>query len=366
MNQSIQEKRWSIALVVFILFLGGIIFFELQEFMSGFLGAFTLYVLMRKQMIYLTEKKKFRPSLASTLLLIEVVLLFLTPISLISLMLADKISLLDFDPQIVLNKINEVAHVIEEKTGHQIFTGENLSFLPRWGIATVQGLAQGIYSLVINSLVMIFILYFLFIKGRNIEQAVWDMMPFKEKNKAAVLHEAKIMIQANAVGIPLLALIQGGFALIGYLIFDVKEPIFYAILTSFATIIPLLGTGLVWSPLGVSMIIGDDWVNGIGLLLYGIIVITNVDNLVRFLLQKKLADVHPLITVFGVIVGLKMFGFWGLIFGPLILSLFYLCINMYRKEYVRIPSANDAVSLIQKPIKPTKNPPDENEEKGKV
>jgi predicted PurR-regulated permease PerM len=178
------------------------------------------------------------------------------------------------------------------------------------------------------------------------------MMPFKDKNKRAVFHEAKIMIQANAVGIPLLALVQGGFALVGYLIFDVKEPFFYALLTSFATIIPLLGTGLVWAPLGISMVIGGDLPNGIGLLLFGIVIITNVDNLIRFLLQKKLADVHPIITVFGVIIGLKLFGFWGLIFGPLILSLFYLCINMYRREYVRIPNANDAVSLIQKPVDP--------------
>jgi predicted PurR-regulated permease PerM len=339
---SAKEKRWSMMLILFILILGGIIFFELQEFMSGFLGAFTLYVLMRKQMIYLTERKKFRPSSASALLLVEVVLLFLIPISVVSIMLADKISMIDIDFQFILGKLNELAYIVEQKTGYEIFTGENLSFIPKWGIATVQGVAQSIYSLVINSLVMIFVLYFLFIKGKKIERAFRDLMPLKENNKTAVLQEVKVMIHANAIGIPLLAVAQGGVALAGFLIFDVKEPLFYAILTGFATIIPLLGTGLVWAPLGISMIMNDNLVNGIGLLLFGFLVITNIDNLIRFLLQKKLANVHPLITVFGVIAGLKLFGFWGVIFGPLLVSLFYLCINIYRQEYTpRSESLND-------------------------
>ncbi|MDD3781042.1 MAG: AI-2E family transporter, partial [Proteiniphilum sp.] len=77
-----------------------------------------------------------------------------------------------------------------------------------------------------------------------------------------------------------------------------------------------------------------DYVNGIGLLLYGFFIIGGVDNVARFLLQKKLADIHPLITVFGVLIGLPMFGFWGVIFGPLLLSLFILFFNMYRHEYV--------------------------------
>ncbi len=358
MNQSIQEKRWGVALVIFILILGAIIFFELQEFMSGFLGAFTLYILMRKQMIYLTDKKKIKPSLASVILLLEVILLFLIPISLISIMLADKISMIDIDPQLILSKLDTLAHTLEEKTGLKVLTIENLSFIPKWGVATVQGLAQGIYSLVINSLIMIFILYFLFIKGRNLEYALWELMPFKETNKREVMHEVKIMIQANAIGIPLLAVVQGGFALVGYLVFDVREPFFYAILTSFATIIPLVGTALIWVPLGISMIMSGDLVNGIGLILFGALVVTNIDNLIRFLLQKKLADVHPLVTVFGVIIGLKLFGFWGVIFGPLILSLFILCLNIYRREYVHLPKPNDIAAIIQRQEK-KENPPED-------
>ena len=334
MDKSVGEKRWNIALIVFILILGGIVFFNLQEFVSGFLGAFTLYVLMRNQMMYLTEKKKIRPAIASFLLLLEGVLLFLIPISLISIMLADKISMMDFDFQLILEELNNAIHSFEKKIDFKILSGDIAIILPKWGMATVQSVAQSVYLLIINSVVMIFILYFLFISGRKIESIIRDILPLKEQNKKTVLHEVKVMIRANAIGIPLLALIVGGLALIGYFIFGVNDPFFYAMLTAFASIVPLIGSALVWLPLGVSMILADNLSGGIGLLLYGA-VIFGIDSLIRSMLQKRMTNVHPIITVFGIIVGLKLFGFWGIIFGPVLLSLLYLCISMYRKEYVR-------------------------------
>ncbi|MCD7972076.1 MAG: AI-2E family transporter [Candidatus Azobacteroides sp.] len=346
MNKLFKERRWKNSLLILLLVLGLIILKELQEFISGFLGAFTLYVLMRKQLFFLTEKKKLKPALAAALLLVEAILFFLIPISLIFLMLADKVSVIDIDPQLILSKLNEWAAFIEAKTGVKVFTIENLSFLPRWGIATVQGIAQGAYSLVINSFVMIFVLYFLFIRAREFDNFLWDMLPFKRLNKRAIVNEANSMIHANAIGIPLLAFIQGIFAYIGYIIFDVHQAFFYAILTSFATIIPLLGTALVFTPLSIVMIMNGDLFNGVGLLLYGALVITNVDNLFRFILQKKLADIHPLITVFGVILGLKLFGFWGVIFGPLLLSLFILFLNIYRREYLTYYSNRSSIGTV--------------------
>ena len=82
------------------------------------------------------------------------------------------------------------------------------------------------------------------------------------------------------------------------------------------------------------MALTGDWVNGVGLAAYALIVITNVDNLIRFMLQKKMADIHPLVTIFGVIIGLSLFGFMGVIFGPLLISVFMLCFNMFKKEYL--------------------------------
>ena len=105
-------------------------------------------------------------------------------------------------------------------------------------------------------------------------------------------------------------------------------------LTAFATIIPMVGTMVVYVPLALTLGFAGSWGACVGLLIYGFLVIGGIDNVIRFLLQKSLADIHPLITVFGVILGVSIFGFWGVIFGPLLLSLLILLLNIFRHDYV--------------------------------
>lgn len=181
---------------------------------------------------------------------------------------------------------------------------------------------------------MLFILYFMLVGREEMEAYIYEIIPFKENDKKEVLSNVKVMVTSNAIGIPLLAIIQGFVATIGYLIFGMPNPIILGFLTCFATIIPLVGTSLVWFPSAVYLALTGDWFNAIGLAIYALLIISNVDNLFRFMLQKKMANIHPLITVFGVVMGLSLFGFWGVIFGPLLLSVFLLCVNIFKKNYL--------------------------------
>ena len=181
---------------------------------------------------------------------------------------------------------------------------------------------------------MLFVLFYMLYERSAFENAIMELLPFSRDNKRILVRESRSIIVANAVGIPLLAIIQGIFAYIGYLIFGVKAALFYAVLTAFSTIIPVVGTMIVWIPLGIYFALTANWVGAIGIWAYGLIVIGGSDNVARLLLQKKLADIHPLITIFGVIFGMSLFGFWGVIFGPLLISLLILFINMFRHDYV--------------------------------
>lgn len=127
---------------------------------------------------------------------------------------------------------------------------------------------------------------------------------------------------------------QGVVAFVGYLVFNAPSPLFWGVLTCFATIIPIFGTALIWLPLAGYMALTGDWGPAIGLLLYGGLVVTHVDNVVRFIMQKKMADTHPLVTIFGVFIGLSLFGFMGVIFGPLMLEMFVFCVNIFKKKYL--------------------------------
>lgn len=343
-----KQKEYKYILIVFLVFLGFILFRELRLYLSGFLGAATLYVLLKSQMSFLVEKKNVKKGIAATLLTLEALLFFLIPLTGIAFLVIDTVSAISIDPRTLIDSFNNFVEMLEDKMGFQIFTPENLSSLPKIGGNILQTLGASIYSLIINSIFALFILFYMLTNYKEFEKMVKEILPFKEENKQILGEETKLIIQANAIGIPLLAVIQGGFAYIGYMLFGVDNALLYAVLTGFTSIIPILGTAIIWVPIALSILLAGDIANGLSMAAYGFIIIGGVDNIARFLLQKVLADIHPLITIFGVLIGIPLFGFWGVIFGPLLLSLFLLFFNMYRHEYIPGSNAEPRVTTLPK------------------
>ena len=331
---SVKEQYWRYSLIAIIIVLGIVLFQQITPFLGGLLGALTIYILVRKQMIRLTTKRKMKRSTAALLITTEAVFFFLIPISLVVWMLVDKLQNLNLDPQSIIAPIEEIAGIIKSKTGYDVLGSDTTSFivsaLPRIG----QAVMGGISSFVVNLFVLVFVLYFMLIGGIKMEAYVNAILPFNATNTEHVIHEINMIVRSNAIGIPLLAVIQGGVAMIGYFIFGAPNALLLGVLTCFATVIPMVGTGLIWFPVAVYMALTGDWPNAIGLAAYGGIIVSQLDNLIRFILQKKMADTHPLITIFGVVIGLSLFGFMGVIFGPLLLSLFFLFVDMFKREYL--------------------------------
>lgn len=334
MSLNIKEQYRRYLLIILIVIMGLALFQQFVPFLGGLLGASTIYILVRGQMERLTRQRKLRRSIAATIILIEAILCFLIPISLAVWLIVMELNNMNLNPTEYLSGIQHFIDLIQAHTGYNVLSAENLTsvaaFLPKVG----QVLIDSVSSFVINALVLVFVLYFMLISGRQMENYLYSLLPFNQKNKKEVMSAVNMLVKSNAIGIPLLAIVQGVFAFIGYMIFDSPSPVLFGFLTCFATIIPLIGTMLIWLPLVIYMGLTGDWGNAISLTIYALVVISNIDNLVRFMLQKKIADTHPLITVFGVVVGLPLFGFWGVIFGPLLLSIFILCIDIFKREYL--------------------------------
>lgn len=329
-----KEQYWKWSLIIIVGVLGVIIIYETLPFLSGILGAFTLYLLVRKQMVLLNQTYKLRKSIAATVILIEVILCILIPTFLVLWLLVNRIQSYDLQPNVLIETIHDFINMIQSKTGYNLLSSDNISTVTSYLSKGAQMIVSEISSFVVNCLVLLFVLYFMLTGGRKMEAYLYDILPFSAKNKEKIINETHVIVKSNAIGIPLLAIIQGAIAAIGYIIFGTPDPILFGFLTCFATIIPLLGTALVWFPLALYLFLSGETASGIGLAIYALAVISNVDNVIRFLLQKKLADTHPLITIFGVVIGLTLFGFWGVIFGPLLLSLFLLCFDLLKRDYI--------------------------------
>lgn len=328
------DKYRKYSLISIILLIGIVILRQMTPFIGGLLGALTIYTLVRGQMFYLTKKRRMKRVIGATIITVEAILFFLVPLSLIVWMLVNKLQDINLDPQSFIAPIEQLAAAIRKKTGYDILGGDALSFLlaqlPRIG----QAVMGGIGSFVINIFVLIFVLYFMLMGGERMEKYVSELLPFNKENRLNVTNEINMIIRSNAIGIPLLALIQGAVATVGFFIFGVPNAIILGVLTSIASVIPVVGSGIVWLPAAIYMALSDNWFGAIGIAAYGIIIVSNSDNLIRFIIQKQMADIHPLITVFGVVIGLPLFGFMGVIFGPLFLSLFFLFVDILKREYL--------------------------------
>lgn len=331
-----RELIWECALLLLIFILGIVLFRQIQPFFSGILGAMTLYILLRKPCFRLTEKTG-RPTLSASIILICTILFIVIPLSLLTWFIISKLQQVNWNTSDILAPAMQAIDIVKEKFKIDLISEKSITFIAGKVTSLGQSIINGIGDFFINIAAALILLFFLLTGGRKMEDYLSSLIPMKNINKRETIDKINVMVKSNAIGIPMLALIQGLIAWVGYVFFGVPNAFLAAFLTGLCSIVPIVGTTVVWVPMAVYFAVMGLWGKAIGLLLFGTICISQSDNLFRFILQKKLADTHPLITISGVVIGLPLFGFIGIIFGPLLVSLFLLFIDMFRKEYLADP-----------------------------
>jgi predicted PurR-regulated permease PerM len=336
-NSVIDQNR--IRQIIFLLIiglLGVLLFLELYTFLPALLGAISLYIILRKWNIHLTTKKKrrWKKSMAAFTLMMLSLIVILLPIGLLVNMLQSKVTYaVDHSAELV-NAINTVANSLEKRFNIEIVSDENIKKLSGILAQTLPLILSATFNTLGTIFFMYFILYFMLVNSLKMEEALYEYIPLKDENVEKLGKEVHSSVMSNAVGIPLIAILQGVVALIGYLILGVKEPWFWFVVTCITAMLPVVGAALAYVPVAIIFFANDQTGKGIAMLLIGFGLIGTVDNVFRFTLAKKIGNVHPLVTVFGVIIGLKLFGFIGLIFGPLLISLFMLLLKIYSNEFI--------------------------------
>lgn len=324
----------QIFFIAAIVFLGIVLFRQLWFFASAFLGAVTFYVIMRKRMFYLTENRGWKKSTAAWILMLLSFFVILVPIGILGNILYSKITDIVTHSNEYLNSLKHFADQIKDKTGYVLVKPQNIDQLGSY----LAQLLPKVLGVTMNTIALIgamyFILFFMLINGRRMEESLYEYIPLKDANVELIGKEVRVMVVSNTIGIPLIALIQGVVGLIGYLIIGIKEPWLWFVATSIAAMMPVVGAALIYVPLTISLFVSGETGKAIAMAVWGFGLIGLVDNLFRFLLNKKLGDIHPLITIFGVIVGIQLFGFIGLIFGPLLISMFLLLLRIYSNEFI--------------------------------
>jgi predicted PurR-regulated permease PerM len=328
-----NDRVRQILLLLLIILLIYLSLRELQLFMPGVLGAITLYILSRASYFQLVYNRKWKKGNAAFLYIIFYLLLLGVPVFAAVSLLSPKISDVLSDPTAVINNIKQAVMQIQQKVGVTLVTEKSLSNSLDQTITFIPSLLNSTFNLVGNLITMLFFLYYLLYHGSEVEKTLFRIIPLKDANTAILASETKKMVRANAIGIPLISIIQGLTATLGYFIFGVNEFALWGFFTGVFAFFPIVGTMVIWVPLVIYMYVSGETWNATGLLFYSLLVTGNIDYIARITIMKKMGNVHPVITVLGVLIGLGLFGFIGLIFGPLLVSYIIVLLRIYMNEF---------------------------------
>lgn len=331
-NQISNNKIRQVVLLGFILTFLYLIGSNLREFLPAFLSAVTLFVVFRDYYCKLVEVKKWRPWVASVFLMLVSVLVILLPLYYVIDTLVSKLANSRVYVNLIINYAETLYQYIEQKLGFNILNSIDLKKVGEWATSYSSSLVSKTIETMTTIVMTYFILYFMLINTRKMENAFRIMVPLKRSNLNKIGDKFRKMVIANVIGIPVIALGQGLTILIGFLIFGVPNPFFLFILTIILSVIPIVGGSIIYIPVALVFLAEDNIVGALGILAFGFLS-TMMDNIMRFTFLKKIENIHPLNSVFGIIVGIKLFGFIGLIFGPILISITELLIRVYHDEF---------------------------------
>ena len=316
-----------------IVIFGATLLYSLLEFFTAFLGAVMFYVLTKPLMEFFTKKWNWKKSVAASCILLITFIIILVPLFFVGKMLYAEAATLSVNPDTILQPIKEMNAGIEGKFGVNLLSGQTMNKIQTLTSDSVTYILNGSLNFFSSITMLYFFFYFLLVNINKLEAAIVFYLPFKRTLVQWFGNELVAQTISNSIGIPLIGVIHGLLAYAAYAIADLPEAGFWAVITGFSSIIPIVGTALIWLPASIYLFVTNHSGYGIFLLLWGVLVIGLSDNLIRFMLAKKMADVHPVVTVLGIIMGLNYFGITGLIFGPLMISYFIILLKIYYTEY---------------------------------
>lgn len=341
-----QKERNNITLIILII-LALVLMYAVRGIIGALLGTLVMYTIFRPMNIWLVERLRWKRPLSAVLVIVTSFLIIVLPFLGIGTMLTNKIVDLLKNPEWITDIVNTVNEFAGDKLGQPDLLKEQLEKSASYLGGIVTSLLSGAAGLFLDITVMYFLLYFMFVHYRSFERGILRYSPFKVENAVVFGHELRNITYSNVIGQTFIALVQGASLALGFWIFGFKDPVFWGVICAILAFIPLLGPPLIFVPAAVLALVAGDNIAGIGLLIYGFVVVINIDNVLRLIIAKKVGDIHPIITVVGVIIGIPLFGVMGLVYGPLLLSYFLITVKIYEANK-RAGEPKEEVIVIQK------------------
>lgn len=314
-----------------ILLLGAGLAIALSPYATGLIGIPVLYVTFEPVHAWL--RKRIKPALSAGLVVALGVFLIVVPgVSFAGLIVNEAQQMASGVIQSpILGRLAEL-RIREFELGPQL--AELGKRIVSWIGTSAFGLIGTATRLALNLTIAFFGLYYLLIRPGETWEAMRPHIPFSTANADQLRQRFRDVTTSTLIGTGATALLQGTLVALGFWAVGLPNAVFWGVVTVIFAILPVVGSGLVWLPGVLALVLDGRYGAAIGLGAWGAVVISNVDNVIRPIVFTKWAKIHPLVTLVGAFAGVQYFGILGLLIGPLALSYFFELMRMYREEYL--------------------------------
>ncbi len=342
----LNKEKLSLYIILFLsLFILGLFLYLLLPFLSvmawaGIL-AFFFYPLYQR----LNRLFKGRKILAAGTLLILIILFLLPPLFLLILQII-------YQAEDLMNSLNQnllqawlnqaydllnhpllaklLAKVELNFDTFQAKIYEQLSKLLESTFSILKNFLQATFKIVFKVVLTLFTLFYFLADGDRLVEVIKKLIPGSAEKKEEIISRVSFILKAVLYGSLLTAIVQGALATLIYFLFGVHSYLLLGVLTGIASFIPVLGTTLIWIPVGLYIALTSGLLKGILFLLICALTVAQIDNLLKPFFIGGRAKLHNLLVFFSVLGGIISFGFLGLFLGPMILGLFLSVLDIYQ------------------------------------
>jgi predicted PurR-regulated permease PerM len=323
-----------------LLFFLGVLGYFTYRIMSPFFGAIAwaivVTIIFYPAYAFISRYVRLKP-LASFLTVAFILVVILGPFAYLTSVLVNELQLIA--SRINANNFEELQafvtrlesyHIVKKMISYGGFAeltsqqaiADNVRNIGKTLIGTLSLHIPDILSVFGNFVFMIFTTYFLLKDGPGFLSKAKEYMPFSERQKERLATQIKDMIVSTVYGGVLIAIIQGTLGGFAYYLLGIDSPVMWGVAMSVMSFVPVLGTFIIWGPTSVYLAMQGEYVNGLVLFLFGVLVISMVDNILKPIIIGSRTKMPTIVILFSVLGGIKLFGVIGLITGPLVTAVF--------------------------------------------
>jgi predicted PurR-regulated permease PerM len=312
-----------------IIVLGCFLLYAISGLFSSILGAIILFTIFRPIYLNLVEKRHWNKTAVALMIMFISLIVIIIPMLSLSIMVVDKISGLNKNSLPIQDWIYKIDIFAAHHLNQPKLAENTLQKLGSYVTDLFPSIISSAANILLTLLVMYFLLFFMFTQNRGFEAAILKYAPFREQHALKFAVALRNATYSNVLGQGIIAVVQGTLLALGFYAFGLPDPIFWGVIGSFISFLPVVGAPTLTIPAAIILFATDHTVKGVLLLAYGLLFIGNVDNVLRVIINKRVGNTHPIISVIGVFIGIPLFGILGLVFGPLLLSYFLLLLEIY-------------------------------------